>query len=162
MFDQAPPFREKTNNFGPEDTFGQSWNCSSRIVFLSRRMGVVRIEKVGFVWQRNDVARVNEAAGTGDGWGPPTDVPLCPFKTTKTQPQPQPPSYTQTNNAKYYIYIWSSWSPNSTYLHLDFYYLLSWRWWPLWGGHMVREGGSTDKKFSNGGKWLFWKSSCRS
>ena len=24
-----------------------------------------------------------------------------------------------------------SWSPNSTYLHLDFY-LLSWRWWPLW------------------------------
>ena len=24
-----------------------------------------------------------------------------------------------------------SWSPNSTYLHLDFY-LLSWQWWPLW------------------------------
>ena len=25
------------------------------------------------------------------------------------------------------------WSPNSTYLHLDFC-LLSWRWWPLWSG----------------------------
>ena len=29
-----------------------------------------------------------------------------------------------------------SWSPNSTYLHLDFY-LLSWRWWPLWSGGLL-------------------------
>ena len=29
-----------------------------------------------------------------------------------------------------------SWSPNSTYLHLDFY-LLSWRWWPLWSGGIL-------------------------
>ena len=24
-------------------------------------------------------------------------------------------------------------------------------------GHLVREGDSSDKKFFNGGKWLFWK-----
>ena len=29
------------------------------------------------------------------------------------------------------VIIVISWSTNSTYLHLDFY-LLSWRWWPLW------------------------------
>ena len=28
----------------------------------------------------------------------------------------------------HWLHIHSSWSPNSTYLHLDFY-LLSWRWW---------------------------------
>ena len=27
--------------------------------------------------------------------------------------------------------VFGSWSPNSTYLHL-YFYLLSWRWWPLW------------------------------
>ena len=68
MFDQSLIIRlhwaEKTNNFGPEDTSGQSQNRSSN---SSQGMGVVPIENVGFVVQRNDVAGVNEAAGTGDG-----------------------------------------------------------------------------------------------
>ena len=37
--------------------------------------------------------------------GPPTDVPLCPFKTTKTQPQPQPPhTHKQTMQSTTYTY----------------------------------------------------------
>ena len=74
MFDQSLIIRlhwaEKTNNFGPENTSGQSQNRfpnSSQGRFISRRRGVVPIENVGFVGQRNDVAGVNEAAGTGDG-----------------------------------------------------------------------------------------------
>ena len=41
----------------------------------------------------------------------------------------------------------TSWSPNSTYLHLDFY-LLSWRWWPLWSGGTLYQWSLQPEKAS--------------
>ena len=43
--------------------------------------------------------------------------------------------------------IYPSWSPNSTYLHLDFY-LLSWRWWPLWSGGTLYQWSLQPEKAS--------------
>ena len=45
------------------------------------------------------------------------------------------------------VYIYCSWSPNSTYLYLDFY-LLSWRWWPLWSGGTLYQWSLKPEKAS--------------
>ena len=53
-------------------------------------------------------------------------------------------------NLCHFIVPGTRWSPNSTYLHLDFY-LLSWRWWPLWSSgtlyqwSLKPEKGSQDR-----------------
>ena len=44
-------------------------------------------------------------------------------------------------------YFMLSWSPNSTFLHLDFY-LLSWRWWPLWSGGTLYQWSLQPEKAS--------------